>query len=554
MQGNMMDRPLLISSIIDHAQITHPDTEIISRRCEKSEGPNGVTDIHRYTIKDSAARAKKLANALLACGINKGDRIATLAWNNYRHYELYFGVSGIGAVLHTINPRLFPEQLIYIINHAKDKWLFVDLSFLPLLEAIKDQITNIEKIIILADEENMPETSLPTITCYESLIAEHQEAIEWPELDENTAASLCYTSGTTGDPKGVMYSHRSTVLHAMASTAVDALGIGCESCILPVVPMFHVNAWGTPFACAMVGSKMVFPGPGMDGASIWELVDAEKPDLLLGVPTVWLMLLNHMDEIDKTLESVKKVVVGGSAAPLSMIQRFDQVHDAFLIHAWGMTEMSPIGTVNNYCPAMKTMTTDQRHTLQLKQGRPVYGVEMKIVDDQGNELPRDGKAFGNLFVRGPWITKSYYLNDDKSNFVDGWFDTGDVANIDPNNYLCLVDRSKDVIKSGGEWISSIDLENAAIGHPELEECCVIGVPHEKWDERPILLAIKKTNANVSAESVKAFLKDKIVSWWMPDDVVFVESLPHTATGKLLKVNLRKEYCGHLLTKTAELES
>ena len=540
MLSNMMNSPLLVSSIIEHAVNNHPDTEIVSRRCEG--------DIHRYTLTDSAARARQLANALTRHGISPSDNIATLAWNNYRHYELYFGVAGMGAVLHTINPRLFPEQLIYIINHAKDKWLFVDLSFIPLLEAIKDQITSVEKFIILADENNMPETTLTNVLCYESLIKDEPTTFEWPSFDENKGAYLCYTSGTTGHPKGVMYSHRSTVLHSMASISADALGINGQSCILPVVPMFHVNAWGTPFSCAMVGAKMVFPGPGMDGASIWELIDSEKPDLLLGVPTVWLMLLNHMTEIGKKLESVKNVVVGGSAAPLSMIKRFQEEHDAFLIHAWGMTEMSPIGTVNSYTKNMLNMSLEDRYQLQSKQGRPVFGVEMKIVNDAGESLPHDGVAFGNLLVRGPWITGSYYLNEDNSNFIDGWFDTGDVANINENNYLTLVDRAKDVIKSGGEWISSIDLENAAIGHPELVECCVIGVPHEKWDERPILLAIKKVSSTVNAQAIQEFLSDKIAKWWMPDDVIFVDELPHTATGKLLKVNLRKEYEDYLVGK------
>ena len=540
MLSNMMNTPLLVSSIIEHAVNNHPDTEIISRRCEG--------DIHRYTLAESASRAKQLANALTKHGISPTENIATLAWNNYRHYELYFGVAGMGAVLHTINPRLFPEQLVYIINHAQDKWLFVDLTFVPLLEAIKDQITCVEKFIILADENNMPETSLPNVLCYESLIQEESNRFEWPSFDENQGAYLCYTSGTTGHPKGVMYSHRSTVLHSMASISADALGINGQSCILPVVPMFHVNAWGTPFSCAMVGAKMVFPGPGMDGASIWELVDAEKPDLLLGVPTVWLMLLNHMTDIGKKLDSVKNVVVGGSAAPLSMIQRFQEEHDAFLIHAWGMTEMSPIGTVNSLTKDMVDMPLNERYQLQLKQGRPVFGVEMKIVNEKNESLPHDGIEFGHLLVRGPWITGSYYLNDDYSNFIDGWFDTGDVATIDRDNYLCLVDRAKDVIKSGGEWISSIDLENAAIGHPDLTECCVIGVPHEKWDERPILLAIKKHNSLVDADTIQEFLTDKVAKWWLPDAVIFVEELPHTATGKLLKINLRQEYRDYLIGK------
>lgn len=538
MHSNMMDAPLLVSSILEHALATHPKTEIVSRRCEG--------DIHRCTIEDAGKRAKKLSKVLQQHGIAHGDRMATLAWNNYRHYELYYGVSGMGSVLHTINPRLFPEQLIYIINHAKDRWLFVDLSFVPLIEAIQDNITGVEKFVILCDESAMPETSLANTVCYETLIASADEDFEWPVFDEREAAFLCYTSGTTGNPKGVLYSHRSTVLHAMASVATDALAINSQSCVLPVVPMFHVNAWGTPFACAMVGAKMVFPGPGMDGASIWELIDAEQPDLLLGVPTVWLMLLNHMDEIGKTLTSVNSVVVGGSAAPLSMIERFDQQHDAFLIHAWGMTEMSPIGTINNKTDAMERMAPAERYALQTKQGRPCYGVEMKIVDDNNAELPRDGKAFGHLLVRGPWITQSYYLNDDRSSFIEGWFDTGDVATIDPDNYLTLVDRAKDVIKSGGEWISSIDLENAAVGHPELLECCVIGVKHEKWDERPLLLAIRTEGSKLSEAEVKAYLSDKVATWWLPDAVIFVDELPHTATGKLLKIDLRKHYQDYLL--------
>lgn len=545
MLGNMMEGPLLISGLIEHAVSTNPTSEIVSRRCETD---SAGSSIHRYTMKDAAKRSKQIANALINLGAKPSDRIATLAWNNYRHFELYFGVSGIGAVLHTINPRLFPEQLVYIINHAEDRWIFVDLTFVPLLESIQDQITGVEGFIILADANNMPETSLKNVICYEDLIDKSSAELEWPSFDENTAASLCYTSGTTGNPKGVLYSHRSTLIHTLSEISREALGISSLSCILPVVPMFHVNAWGVPYAAAMTGSKLVFPGPGMDGASLWELIDAEKPDLLLGVPTVWLMLLNHMDEIGKTLDSVQNVVVGGAAAPYSMIKKFDQVHNAFLVHAWGMTEMSPLGTSNVPTAAMKDMPLEERYRLQQKQGRPVFGVQMKIVDDNGNPQPHDGIAFGRLLVRGPWIIKQYYKSDDMSSFEDGWLDTGDVATIDPDNYLTIVDRSKDVIKSGGEWISSIDLENAAVGHPDLVEACVIGVAHEKWDERPLLLAIRKPGSNTTADDVKQFLDDKIAKWWMPDDVIFVESLPHTATGKLLKINLRKEYQDHLLNK------
>lgn len=540
MLGNMMDSPLLISGLIEHAASSNPTSEIVSRRCEG--------DIHRYTMKDAEKRSKQIANALIELGAKPADRIATLAWNNYRHFELYFGVSGIGSVLHTINPRLFPEQLVYIINHAEDRWIFVDLTFVPLLEAIQDLIPHVEGFIIMADSANMPETSLNNVICYEDLIASASDQLEWPQFDENSAASLCYTSGTTGNPKGVLYSHRSTLLHSMSEVSREALGITSMSCVLPVVPMFHVNAWGVPYAAAMTGAKLVFPGPGMDGASLWELIDAEQPDLLLGVPTVWLMLLNHMDEIGKTLDSVDNVVVGGSAAPLSMIKKFDEVHDAFLIHAWGMTEMSPLGTSNVKTTAMKNMPLEARYQLQQKQGRPVFGVQMKIVDDNGMSQPHDGTTFGRLLVRGPWVIKQYYKTDDMSSFEDGWLDTGDVATIDENNYLGIVDRSKDVIKSGGEWISSIDLENAAVGHPDIIEACVIGVAHEKWDERPLLLVIRKEGSTLSGDEVKRFLDDKIAKWWMPDDVIFVESLPHTATGKLLKINLRKEYQDYLIKK------
>ncbi|WP_370314773.1 long-chain-fatty-acid--CoA ligase [Thalassolituus sp.] len=538
MQGLMMDRPLLISSLLQHAEVTHPHSEIVSRRCEG--------DIHRYTMKDAAARARKVANLLQRLNINDGDRIATLAWNNYRHFELYYGVSGYGAVLHTINPRLFAEQLVYIVNHAEDRYIFVDLTFVPLLEAILPHIGNVEGFIILCDEDKMPETKLPNAQCYETLLAAESDEFEWPEFDERKGASMCYTSGTTGNPKGVLYSHRSTCLHALSSVGEEVMGLSSSSCFLPVVPMFHVNAWGTPYSACITGAKQVFPGPGMDGASLWELIEAEKPDLLLGVPTVWLMLLNHMDSIGKKLESVKNVIIGGAAAPLQMIKDFDQKHDAFVVHAWGMTEMSPIGTINAYNGIMAALPEEERYQLQRKQGRPVFGVEIKICDDDGNELPRDGKTFGRLLVRGPWIVNGYYNNDDTSSFENGWFDTGDVATIDENSYMNIVDRSKDVIKSGGEWISSIDLENAAVGHPQLAECCVIGARHPKWDERPILLAVKNPEAEVDEASVLSYLEDKIAKWWMPDAVIFVESLPHTATGKLLKVDLRKDYENYLI--------
>ncbi|PVZ68410.1 long-chain-fatty-acid--CoA ligase [Pelagibaculum spongiae] len=538
MQGNMMPSQLLISGLIEHAETTHPDAEIVSRRCEG--------DIHRYTYRDAAMRSRQLASALQGLGILEGDRIATLAWNNYRHFELYYGVSGMGAVLHTVNPRLFSDQLEFIINHAQDRWIFVDLTFVPLLESIQHKISGVEGFVIMTDPQHMPETTLENVLCYETLIANGDEGFEWPMLDENQAASLCYTSGTTGNPKGVLYSHRSTIIHAQAEIGQEALGISNTCCMLPVVPMFHVNAWGVPYSAAITGAKLVFPGPGLDGKSLWEMIEVEQPDLLLGVPTVWLMLLDHMEHIGQQLTSVENVVIGGAAAPLSMIKKFHYDHDAFVVHAWGMTEMSPVGTVNAHTPAMEKMPLEQRFALQQKQGRPIYGVEMKIVDDQNNELEKDGKVFGKLLVRGPWIVNQYYRDNDRSNFIDGWFDTGDVATIDPQNYLHIVDRSKDVIKSGGEWISSIDLENTAVGHPDLQECCVIGVAHDKWTERPLLLAVKHSDAQVTEQQVLDYLNDKVAKWWIPDAVVFVEELPHTATGKLLKTGLRYEYQNYLL--------
>ncbi len=537
---SMMQQPLLISSFIEHAIVSHPQAEIVSRQVEGG--------IFRYTYGQAAVRAKQLANALTQkLGIKVGDRVGTLAWNTHRHYELYFGVSGIGAITHTINPRLFPEQIIYIINHAADRFIFVDLTFVPLLEAVAKHIKNVEGIVVLTDKAHMPTSSkLSNLLCYEDLIADMPTTFDWPLLDENCGAALCYTSGTTGNPKGVLYSHRSTVLHTIAAVQKNALNIDEESILLPVVPMFHVNAWGTPYAATMTGAKLVLPAHGMDGASLYELIDGEKANLLLGVPTIWLGLLNYLDQIKATLTSVKNVVVGGAAAPLSMIKAFQEKHDAFLIHAWGMTELSPLGTVNSMTRAMAQLPLEQRYKKQLKQGRSVYGIEMKIVDDAGNELPRDGKAFGSLLVRGPWVVSRYYLNDDQKAFVDGWFDTGDVATIDHENTMQIVDRAKDVIKSGGEWISSIDLENAAVGHPALKECCVIGVYHPKWDERPLLLAIKKEGATVTAAEVIAFLADKVAKWQLPDTVVFVDELPHTATGKLLKTGVRETYKNYLV--------
>ncbi len=532
MHGLMMGRPLTISAILQHAEQFHHQGEIVSRK------PEG--GIHRYTYRDAARRSRQAANALRRLNIATDDRVATLAWNTHRHYELYYAVSGLGAILHTINPRLFPEQIAYIINHAEDRILCVDLQFLPLVEALKDQLGTLEHIIVLAPAEAIPDTPLDVLS-YEELLASEDDQLAWPELDEDQAAALCYTSGTTGHPKGVLYSHRSTVLHAWASASRDVLNIGNDRTILPVVPMFHVNAWGVPYSATMAGAKLVLPGPGMDGASLYELIDGEQVDMLLGVPTVWLGLLQYCDQHNLTLTPVRDVVVGGSAAPLSMIRDFDEKHDAFVIHAWGMTEMSPVGTVNSRSRLMNQLSKAERYALQCKQGRPVFGVEMKIVDDQGAPLPHDGKAWGRLLVRGPWVAQSYYKHDDRSAWKDGWFDTGDVATIDENGLMQIVDRAKDVIKSGGEWISSIDLENQAMGHPAVAECAVIGVPHPKWDERPVMLVVTKPGQAVSGEELKDWLGQHIARWQLPDKILFVDELPHTPTGKLLKRALREQY-------------
>ena len=538
MLAPMMETPLLISSLMEFGVTNHPRAEIVSRRVEDGS-------IHRTTQLEAARRTRQLANALLNWGVKPGDRIATLAWNTWRHYEAYYATAGIGSICHTINPRLFPEQLDYIFNHAEDRMVFVDLNLLPLVEGLIDKLPKLEAVVVMTERAHMPASKLDKLICYEDFIADHSDQFDWPQFDENTPCSLCYTSGTTGNPKGVLYTHRSTVLHALGSLHAQALDIKADSVILPVVPMFHVNAWGIPYAVTITGAKLVFPGAAMDGASLWELIRDEQPTLLAGVPTIWLGLLNHLDDIGERLDSVQTVVVGGSAAPLSMIRAFDEKHDAFLLHAWGMTEMSPIGTVNAPTKALLSLPKEQRYKKQLKQGKPVFGVDIKIIDDQGAELPRDGKAYGRLMVRGPWIVNSYYKSD-KLATEDGWFDTGDVATIDPENYIQIVDRSKDVIKSGGEWISSIDLENIAVGHEAVAEACVIGIPHEKWQERPLLLVVLKKGAKATREDILDFLKPQLASFWLPDDVVFRDDLPHTATGKLLKVPLREEYANHYI--------
>ncbi|MGF1620246.1 MAG: long-chain-fatty-acid--CoA ligase [Rhodomicrobiaceae bacterium] len=533
MDGMMMNVPLTISSVLQHAETFNHDSQIVSRSTEGG--------IHRYTYRDAARRSRKLANAMKnKLGIQQQDRVATLAWNNHRHFEIYFAVSGMGAILHTLNPRLHPGQIVYILNHAEDVAIFVDPTFLPLIAAVHSQLTSLKHIIVLGPKDAMPETPLPIVS-YEELIGDESDQFEWPEFDENLAASMCYTSGTTGNPKGVLYSHRSTVLHALASCAPGALGLSSQNALLPVVPMFHVNAWGIPYSAAMAGAKLVLPGPGLDGKSLYELIDGERVELLLGVPTVWLNLLNYCEKEDLTLTPVKRAVIGGSAAPHSMIKAFQEKHDVFVIHAWGMTEMSPLGTSNAPSRYTDSLPLEDRYQLQTKQGRAVFGVQMRVAGPDGAPLPHDGKTSGRLLVRGPWIASGYYKEEDNSAWRDGWFDTGDVATIDEQGFVNIVDRAKDIIKSGGEWISSVDVENVAMSHPAIAECAVVGLPHPQWAERPLLVVVPKEGASPSKDDILAFLAERVVKWWLPDEVIFVDQLPHTATGKVLKRQIRENY-------------
>ncbi|MEL3891760.1 3-(methylthio)propionyl-CoA ligase [Ferrovibrio sp. MS7] len=544
MLGLTQDRPLLISSLIEFAALYHGRTEIVTRSVE---GP-----IHRCTYRDLRDRSKQLANALTRLGVKLGDRIGTLAWNTYRHFELYYGVSGMGAVLHTVNPRLFPEQIDYIVNHAEDSYLFFDLTFLPLVEKLVPQLKTVKGFVLMTDAAHMPKDSkIPNLHCYEDLIGAESSDYDWPEFDERTASSLCYTSGTTGNPKGVLYSHRSTVLHSYAVCQRDGLNLGSADSALVIVPLFHANAWGVPYGACMSGAKLVFPGPALDGKSVYELLRDEKCNFSLGVPTVWLAFFQYIDanpSLDTKADiKLERCVIGGSAAPRAMIERFAKQFNCFVIHAWGMTEMSPLGTTGNLLKKHGDLPLEKRLDVQAKQGRTVYGVDIKITDDEGRELPRDGVAFGNVKVRGPWITKGYFKGEGGNVIdADGYFTTGDVATLDADGYMQITDRAKDVIKSGGEWISSIDLENAAVGHPAVQEAAVIGVFHAKWQERPLLLVIKKPGQEVTKEELLKFLDDKIAKWWLPDDVVFVTELPHTATGKLLKTKLREQFKDHKL--------
>jgi len=541
MRGLMMDRPLLISSLIEYGAEVHATSQIVSRRVEG--------DIHRYSFVEARSRIARLAQGLLELGVRPGDRVATIAWNGYRHFELYYAISGIGAVCHTINPRLFPEQIVYVLNHAADRILFTDLTFVPLVEKIAPAVDALETVVLMADDGPAAEAGLEGAAGYETLLKDSADGFKWPEFDENTAAGLCYTSGTTGNPKGVLYSHRSNVLHALAALAAGEVHLTQHDRVLPVVPLFHVNAWGLPYAVPLTGSTLVFPGPGLDGASLFDLMDAEGVTSAWGVPTIWFGLLAEMDKRGAKPGALEAVVVGGAAPPRAMIERFEHNYGLDVCHGWGMTEMSPIGSLCLLRPDMDALSPEQKIDVKTRQGRRLFGVEMKIVGDDGENLPHDGVAFGELHVRGPFITSGYYEDEiaNETAFDDhGWFRTGDVAKIDPDGYMAIVDRTKDMIKSGGEWISSIDLENAAAGHPDLLEAAVIARPHPKWGERPLLVAVSREGVTLAPDDVRAFLEDKVASWWIPDDVVFVAELPHTATGKVRKSTLRQQFKDYVL--------
>ena len=534
MLGLMQDWPMLLHRIIDHAAKFHGGRKVVTRSVE---GP-----IVETTYAEVRARSLKVAQRLEKDGIKLGDRVATLAWNTWRHLECWYGILGVGAIYHTVNPRLFPDQIAWIINHAGDRMMFVDITFVPLMEKIQDKVPSIEKFIVLTDKAHMPQTTLRGAVPYEDWIAEVDGDFQWRQFDENTAAGMCYTSGTTGDPKGVVYSHRSNTLHAFIAALPDSKNLASADVCMPVVPFFHANGWSLAFTTPMVGAELILPGAKMDGASIYELLTKYKVSFTAAVPTIWLMLLQDLEKTGGTLPDLKRVVIGGSACPRVITKKFQDDYGVEVVHAWGMTEMSPLGSLCTMKPEYAKLTGDARLDVQMKQGHPPFGVDMKITDDAGKDLPWDGKTFGRLKVRGPAVAKAYYKVERDPVFeADGWFDTGDVATMDQYGYMQIVDRNKDVIKSGGEWISTIDLENLAVGHPKVAEAAAIGVMHPKWDERPLLVIVLKKGETATKEEILAFMQGKIAKWWMPDDVVFVDEIPHTATGKIQKMTLRKQF-------------
>jgi acyl-CoA synthetase (AMP-forming)/AMP-acid ligase II len=541
--GTMQDWPLLVWKLIDHAALYHGQREVVSLTCEGEENRSTWASVRR--------RARQVAAGLRAMGVQPGDRVATLAWNTHRHVESWYGISGMGAVAHTINPRLFEDQIVYIANHAEDRLLFLDLTFVKLVEKLAPRFETIERYVLLTDRAHMPADCSLDLLCYEDWIAGHPDDQPWELLDENAPAGLCYTSGTTGNPKGVQYSHRSNVLHAMAACMTDTFAVGARSVVMPIAPMYHANAWSIPYTTAACGAKLVMAGPHFDPPTLQRMIVQEKVDLALAVPTIWLGMLQHLEKTGGNLGDLKHTGIGGSAVPRSMIEAYDRLHNVRVMQLWGMTEMSPLGTIGSPTPEVAALPYEQELDYRVKQGRAIFGVEMKIVDDAGRELPRDGKAFGRLMVRGPWIVGSYFKGDGGEVLdADGWFDTGDVATLDPLGYMHIVDRSKDVIKSGGEWISSIDLENVAVGCPGVAEAATIGVPHPKWDERPLLVIVRKEGAEVSEADIRAYLADKIAKWWMPDAIEFVDEIPHTATGKIQKTTLRDQFRDYKLPTAA----
>jgi len=542
MLGLMQDWPLLCHRIIDHAALNHPARRVVSRSVE---GP-----IHTTDYQAIRARALRVAKRLTKDGIKLGDRVATLAWNTWRHLEAWYGILGIGAIYHTINPRLFPEQITWIVNHAEDRVMLVDLTFVPLVEKLAARLPSIERYVVLTDAAHMPVTSLKNAVSYEDWIGEVDGDFSWQSFDENTAAGMCYTSGTTGNPKGVVYSHRSNVLHSMIVSAPDAMGISSCDVVMPVVPMFHANCWGLALTAPMQGATLVMPGAKLDGASIYELLETQRVSFTAAVPTVWMTLLQYLEDKKVKLPDLKRVLIGGSACPREMFRAFQDNYGVAVCHAWGMTEMSPLGSLGSLKPECAVLTGEQRLDVQVKQGHAPFGVEMKIVDDEDKKLPRDGKTFGRLKVRGPAVARAYFRDSGNTLDHDGFFDTGDVATIDQHGYMHITDRSKDVIKSGGEWISSIELENLAAGHPKVGEAAVIGVKHSKWGERPLLIAVPKKGQAILKEEILTFMRGKVADWWLPDDVVFVTEIPHTATGKILKTALREQYRDVLLPATA----